>query len=483
MPRLARPLQRPDNVSTAIVWFRRDLRVHDNPALTGAIANGRQVVPLFVLDDDAGGGASRWWLHHSLRSLQQGLERHGSRLILRQGRPLDALRTLVRQVGATEVHWNRLYEPAAAARDAAIKQALNRDGVAVFSHGSHLLHEPEAARTQAGQPYRVFTPFWKAVLAGREIAPPLPAPARLVTPPLKSPTLQSLQLLPHVDWAEGFSGWEPGEPGALARLRHFVDNALSGYAANRDFPARAGTSRLSPHLHFGEITPAQAWHAALAAEAPDVDREAFLRELGWREFAHNVLWHFPETEKAPLYAKYRDFPWRDDHDGLLRAWQRGETGYPVVDAGMRELWRTGWMHNRVRMVVASLLVKNLRVPWQEGAAWFMDTLVDADLASNTLNWQWAAGCGADAAPYFRIFNPVTQSEKFEAADYIREHVPELRGLPDRWIHKPWEVPATVQRETGFVPGRDYPLPVVDYRESREEALAALRALTANSNGD
>ena len=462
-----------------IVWLRRDLRLFDNTALRAALDANDVVIPVFIQSGGNVGAASRWWLHGSLRALQAELRAVGSELVLRSGDALPELQQLIAETGASEIHWNRLYDPASVARDTQIKQVVQAEGVAAISHAGHLLHEPSAVRTRAGTPFRVFTPFWKTLQASLHVPPPLPKPPQLAAPlqwPATVPT-DALGLLPIIDWAGGLRAqWQPGETGAFGALKRFVEAGLRDYSRGRDFPARENVSRLSPHLHFGELSPRQVWHAILAADAPEDEKDAFLREIGWREFTHHVLFHFPYTIDQPLYEKYRAFPWRENYTELLQAWQQGNTGYPIIDAGMRQLWQTGWMHNRVRMVVASFLVKNLRVPWQEGAAWFMDTLVDADLANNTFNWQWAAGCGADAAPYFRIFNPYTQSEKFEAADYIREFVPELRALPDKWLHKPHELPEALQKKISFTPGRDYPMPVVDYRESREEALQALATM-------
>ncbi|MCG8432539.1 MAG: DNA photolyase family protein, partial [Gammaproteobacteria bacterium] len=330
--------------------------------------------------------------------------------------------------------------------------------------------------------YRVFTPFWKNFLQTVAVSAVEESPATL--PPSDnrpaSANLEELRLLPEIDWAQDIAkSWQPGEAGALKQLDEFCHFRMLDYMEKRDIPGTQGVSRLSPHLHFGEVSPRQVWWAVKDADAGKETAGAagYLREIGWREFAHYILFHFPHTPAEPMYEKYRDFPWREGHEDLLRAWQQGQTGYPIVDAGMRELWSEGWMHNRVRMIVASLLVKNLRIPWQKGARWFWDTLVDADLANNTMGWQWSAGCGADAAPYFRIFNPVTQSEKFDPdGAYIRKWVPELERLPDKWIHKPWDTPAEVQKECGFRPGVDYPSPVIDYATSRREALDALQAL-------
>ena len=462
-------------MAVSLVWFRRDLRLTDNSALRAALQAGA-VLPVYVHDPAAEGewtpgAASRWWLHHSLAALQAALAAQGAALVIRRGDSLQALLALARESGATAVHWNRLYEPALTARDARLKAALREQGLAAESHGAVLLHEPTRIKTGGGEPYRVFTPFWKAFRQQVEVPPPLPAPRKLAVPAAspRSLALAELELLPRLGWADGFSDWwTPGEAGALGQLRDFLRRALLDYQQGRDYPARTGVSYLSPHLHFGELSPRQVWYAVQGRGGASTGAEAYLRELGWREFAHHVLFHFPRTPGEPLYPKFGPFPWRRDYGRLLHAWQRGETGYPIVDAGMRELWATGWMHNRVRMLAASLLVKNVRIPWQEGARWFWDTLVDADLANNTLGWQWTAGCGADAAPYFRIFNPATQSRRFEAADYIRRWVPELKALPDASLHTPWEA--------GGAPG--YPEPVVDYATSRAEALAALARLKA-----
>ena len=471
---------------TLIVWFRRDLRLTDNPALQAAAATGARIVPVWIDSradegDWPPGEAAQWWLHHSLAALQQSLAQRGSRLLLRRGPALAALQTLLAETGAQGVYWNRLYEPHGMARDATIKQWLGESAHAARSFNASLLVEPWRVETGAGKPYRVFSPFWRNARA--QVAPRAieAAPATLKSPQdwPASLSLDALQLTPALDWAQGFAAhWTPGEEGALHALEQFVAGALADYADGRELPAVAGSSRLSPHLHFGEVSPDQVW-CSVASEMPTAGRNAehYLRELGWREFAHHVLYHFPQTPTEPLNARYAAFPWREDHAALLRAWQRGLTGLPIVDAGMRQLWHTGWMHNRVRMITASLLVKNIRAPWQAGARWFWDTLLDADLANNTLGWQWAAGCGADAAPYFRIFNPVRQGEKFDPeGTYVRRWVPELAQLPAKWIHRPWEAPAAVCEAAGFKPGREYPRPVVDLAESRAQALAALKAL-------
>ncbi len=436
-------MKRTEIAQTTVVWFRRDLRLHDNPALRAA-ASGR-VVPLFVWSPDEDGAwtpgaASRWWLHRSLAAFGESLARLGVPLVIRRGDSLAALRAVVRESGATAVHWNRLYEPAARARDAAVEQALRADGVAVETFNAALLAEPHEVATQAGDPYRVFTPFWRTVAPRVGAQPPSPAPRRLAGPGAPGEPLEALGLRPRIAWDAGLAdAWRPGEGGALTALDDFCESALSAYPAGRDQPGARGTSRLSPHLHFGEIGPRQVAARILGLQAAGrgAGTETFLKELGWREFAHHLLVHFPRTPAEPMDARFRRLPWRRDYAQDLRRWQRGATGFPIVDAGMRELWATGWMHNRVRMIAASLLTKNLLIPWQEGARWFWDTLVDADLANNTLGWQWTAGCGADAAPFFRIFNPVLQSKKFDPLGrYLRRWLPELRDVPDADLHEP-----------------------------------------------
>ena len=447
-----------------IVWFRHDLRLDDQPALLAAAARGA-VVPVFIWAPEEErpwepGAASRWWLHHSLVALSAALAKAGAPLVIRRGPSLEALRSLARECGATHVAWNRRHEPAVIARDTAIKKALRDDGLGAESFNGGLLFEPARVATKQGNPYQVFTPFWRALLALDEPGEPQAAPPRLA-PAAAAPdglSVESLGLLPAIDWAGTMRAtWTPGEAGAARRLERFLGAAVEAYAADRDRPDIDGTSSLSPHLHFGEISPRRIWHAVRAAVGgTPVARlqrggaEAYLREIGWREFAHHLLHHFPHTAEAPLRADYARFPWVSDPVGL-QAWQRGRTGFPIVDAGMRQLWATGSMHNRVRMIVASFLVKDLRISWLEGARWFWDTLVDADLAANTLGWQWAAGCGADAAPYFRIFNPTSQQAKFDPdGAYVRRWVGDVASLPE---------------------------PIVDHAEARKRALEALAVVT------
>ncbi|MDP3859340.1 MAG: deoxyribodipyrimidine photo-lyase [Stagnimonas sp.] len=476
-------------MTTALVWLRRDLRLLDQPALHAAAERHQRVLPVYIHAPEeeapwAPGAASRWWLHHALAALGEALARLGSPLVIRRGPSLETLRALVLETGASAIYWTRVYEPAAIARDQAVKEALRADGLSAESFNAALLFEPWQLKTGAGEPYRVFTPFWRNAAAQLDgLPPPLPAPVRLTgpEPALKSLPLAALDLLPKIAWDAGFHArWTPGEAGALARLRAFVAEPIRRYRDQRDLPAQPVTSALSPHLHFGELSP----RTALAA-ARDAGREAgpgwlasaehFVRELGWREFSHHLLFHYPHTAEQPMYAKFAPFPWREpaDYAGDLSAWQHGRTGIPIVDAGMRQLWTTGWMHNRVRMIVASLLSKNLLIPWQEGARWFWDALVDASLPQNTLGWQWSAGCGADAAPYFRIFNPVLQGEKFDGdGAYTRRWVPEIAKLPEQYLHRPWEAPSEIRRAASLGPDSIYAKPIVDLGASRDRALAA-----------
>ncbi len=481
-------------MTPSLVWFRQDLRLQDNPALMAAIGRGGPVIAVFILDD-AGeapwspGGASRWWLHHALSSLGASLEERGLRLTLLRGPSGDILEKLVRSTGAGAVFWNRRYEPAVVARDRAIKASLLAAGIEARSFGSALLFEPQAVQNKQGRPFQVFTPFWRHCLE-LPVAEPLVLKKGSLAAPAEQPhslELRELGLLPSIRWDGGLAeAWQPGERGAAARLKAFLASASEAYADHRNRPDLDGTSRLSPWLHFGEIGPRQVWAAlkALSKDSgvfpPSNGARVFLSEVGWREFAHHLLYHFPDTPTEPLRPEFRRFAWADDPDGRkLRAWQRGRTGYPIVDAGMRQLWHTGWMHNRVRMIVASFLVKHLRLPWTLGAAWFWDTLVDADLASNTLGWQWTAGCGADAAPYFRVFAPVLQGLKFDAqGDYVRRWVPELSRLPASAIHSPWEAAPEVLASAGVRLGDTYPRPMVDHAVARASALAAFAALRA-----
>jgi len=459
----------------AIVWFRRDFRLADNPALDYARKQHRQVIPLYIHDpeaegDWAPGAASRWWLHHALADLARRLESRGSRLLLRHGPSAAALDLLLQQTGATAVYWNRRYEPAAIAQDREIKQSLKDRGAEVRSFRAAVLFEPwELLRDE--QPYKVFTPYWNRMQRDWRRAAPAPEPRELSPLPntLRSEDLDALGLLPGHPWADSLARhWEIGELAARRRLERFIDEDLNRYVDARNRPDRSGTSRLSPDLHFGFLSPVQIVHAIDASgELPGgAGALGFVRELAWREFSTVLLHHFPELTERPMQSRFEHFPWRSaaDYMDQLKAWQRGQTGVPLVDAGMRELWASGWMHNRVRMVVASYLTKNLLVPWQQGARWFWDTLVDADLANNTQGWQWTAGCGADAAPFFRIFNPELQAEKFDPdAAYIRRWCPELDGLSHAALKR-------LDRQARA--RRGYPQPLVDLKISRQRALDA-----------
>jgi len=466
-----------------IVWFRQDLRIADNPALQAAAKTGRPLLPVYIFDDVATppmGGASRWWLHGSLQSLEAGLGKLGLTLILRRGNPMRQLDRLIAQTSATGVFWNRRYEPTAIASENSIRAHLNRRGIEAESFNSALLFEPWELKTKTGGPFRVFTPFWKAAIRH---SPQAPSAARIKPHPFRhriaSDDLAAWHLRPRTpDWAEGLrETWQPGEAGARARWRSFMDRTIRAYHTKRDLPGIAGTSRLSPHLHFGEISPRQLWASCAMAE-PSAGIASFQRELIWREFCYHLLYHFPKMPHAPLRPEYASFPWKVDRK-ILRAWQQGGTGYPIVDAGMRELWRTGWMHNRVRMIVASFLVKHLLQPWQAGAAWFWDTLVDADKANNSANWQWVAGCGMDAAPYFRVFNPILQGRKFDAdGAYVRRWVPELAALPDQYIHAPWEAPRATLHFAKVRLNKTYPARIVDHEAGRKRALAAFKTFKA-----
>jgi deoxyribodipyrimidine photo-lyase len=467
-------------MTTALVLFRRDLRLADNPALRAACATHTQVLPVYIHEPGEGGewaagSASRWWLHHSLAALDSRLRANEAELHLRQGDTLEILRELIQCAGATAVYWNRRYEPASIARDTLIKRVLREHRVEVHSLNATLWCEPWQIATLQKEPYKVFTPFWRKLRGIVHPTEPLPEPVFRGWRRLPGGvSLPALGLLPSIRWDGGLTeSWRPGEGGAREMLEIFGDDAIRRYSQARELPAHHGTSRLSAHLHFGEVSPQQIHfelHRQLqcvdAARRPDI--EPYLRQLGWREFAYHLLFHFPRTPTEPFNPRFADFKWAPLDSTQLARWQQGRTGIPLIDAGMRELWHTGWMHNRVRMIVASFLTKNLGQHWLTGARWFWDTLVDADLANNTLGWQWVAGCGADAAPYFRVFNPVTQAKKFDPdGAYLRRWLPELAGAQLALLHEPWKDPSLLTR-TG------YPAPIVDLSTSRQAALAAFQ---------
>ncbi len=465
-----------------LVWFRKDLRLDDNHALHAAAQNARGVIPIYIREPaEIGtgplGAAQAWWLHHSLHALSLALGNLKSRLLLLSGNPEEILLDLIAETGASGVYWNRRYDPNGIAVDAAIKNRLVELGVSVKSFAGQLLHEPSRLKTGSGTPYRVYTPFWRALEASGEPDMPLDAPHH-VEPPKNWPKGEQLadwNLLPtKPDWAKTFREvWTPGEAAALERLDDFIDERIDGYKTNRDLPGRDGTSRLSPHLALGEISPARIWHATRKLkDVPVEDVITFRKELVWRDFSYHLLFHNPDLPRENLNRRYDGFAWVKD-ESAFDLWTRGQTGYPIVDAGMRQLWRHGTMHNRVRMIAASFLIKDLLIDWRRGEAWFRDTLVDADPASNAASWQWVAGSGADASPFFRIFNPILQGEKFDPdGTYVKTFVPELQDMPAKFVHRPFEAPAAVLKTAGVTLGEAYPKPIVDHAKARDRALAA-----------
>ncbi|MCJ8239383.1 cryptochrome/photolyase family protein [Peteryoungia algae] len=475
------------SAKTLILWFRKDLRLSDHAALATAADEGFRVLPLYIREpEEAGtgplGAAQGWWLHHSLTALGQAIDALGSRLILRSGPAERVLTDLISETDASAVFWNRRYDPPGIAIDKALKAKLIDNGIEVRTFAGQILHEPTKLKTGAGGHFRVYTPFWKALDGSGEPAEPIPSPKSLPAPEHwpTSDSLEDWSLLPtKPNWAKGFeSEWQPGEAGAQERLADFVETGLKGYRTRRDFPGEAHVSMLSPHLALGEISPASVWHATrgLGDDYSSEDYIHFRKEVVWRDFSYHLLFHFPDLAVKNWNDKFDAFPWRDAPE-LLEKWQKGQTGYPIVDAGMRQLWQTGFMHNRVRMITASFLIKDLLIDWREGERWFRDTLVDADPASNAASWQWVAGSGADAAPFFRIFNPITQGEKFDPeGTYVRRFVPELKAMPDKFIHKPSEAPLTVLRDAGVSLGKTYPKPIVDHGKARDTAMAAFQGL-------
>ena len=484
--------------TASILWFRQDLRLGDNPALQAALASDLPVIPVYIWSpEEAGewapGGAAKVWLDGSLKALQADLQALGSNLIIDAGPTAARLIRLARETGAKTVHCNARYEPWARAQQEQVSKALAEQGIALVVHrGGTLLWEPESVLTQQGKPYQVFTPYFNRCLTQLPEINPLPVPAKIPAPAQWPDSLpvERLALLPTISWDAGIrAAWKPGEKAAQRQLQDFLSHTITMYGQARNIPSQQGTSCFSSYLAHGELSPRQIWHAVEAlSQHAGTEKDAaeyrqaapvFLREIVWREFAYHVLFHFPHTTEQPLKEKFRAMPWQDDPEALAR-WQQGQTGFPLVDAGMRQLWHTGWMHNRVRMVVGSFLTKDLLIPWQAGARWFWDTLVDADLASNSMNWQWVAGCGADAQPFFRIFNPTSQSEKFDPdGEYIRRWAPELSGLNNRQIHAPWLVKPLEQRMANLRLGVDYPLPMVDHSEARAKALQSYSSISAS----
>ena len=464
-----------------LYWVRQDLRLQDNPALSFAASQG-PVLAVYILDDQTPdlrqpGGASCWWLHNSLTRLNQKMQ---GNLHFLKGRADELLGDIINRHDIQQVVWNRRYEPGQIEQDKQIKSQLADKGIKVKSFNSNLLWEPWTVTKQDGSPYKVFTPYYrKGCLSQPAPRYPTPVPENLMwlRDDDSDSGLDAFELLPDIKWYQTMQNtWKPGEEGASENLSRFLRDAVRDYKDERNIPSRPGTSNLSPHLHFGEISPNQVWYAAIDALNGNIEQaglDCYLSELGWREFSHYLLYHFPNLPTENFAAQFNTFPWRKDHQSL-RAWQQGNTGIPIIDAGMRELWQTGYMHNRVRMVVASFLVKNLLIDWREGERWFWDCLLDADLAANSASWQWVAGCGADAAPYFRIFNPVLQGEKFDKnGDYVRHYCPELSAVPDKYIHAPWQAPTDILDNAGVILGETYPHPVVDLKASRQRALDAL----------
>ena len=470
------------------MWFRRDLRLDDNPALGAAFsASGGNVICLYILeetkDDRSLGDASKWWLDKSLRALRTSLEKIGGALTLRTGDAKSVLDSVISETSAKAVFWNRRYEQPGRDIDTDIKAHLKDTGIHVESFNGTVLTEPWTQKTGSGGYYKVYSPYWRAVQANYELPELVSAPTKLTKINVNSDDLADWGLHPsNPDWSTGFDrSWTPGETGAKDRLVQFLRKSVSDYSEDRNRPdLEQGTSGLSPHLAFGEIAPSQIWRATKSKmDAGDVDAKGahtFLSEVVWRDFAYVLLYHNPELAKENFKPDFDLMPWREDEANLI-AWQKGLTGYPIVDAGMRQLWHTGWMHNRVRMIVASFLTKHLLLHWRHGEDWFWDTLVDADPASNSASWQWTAGSGADAAPYFRVFNPITQGEKFdESGDYVRKWCPELAKLPRKYLYKPWEAGPLILHQAGIKLGETYPEPIVDHKSGRQRALDAYETL-------
>ncbi|NCF70800.1 MAG: deoxyribodipyrimidine photo-lyase [Chlamydiales bacterium] len=458
----------------AIFWFRQDLRIKNNFALEKA-SKDHSIIPIYILDEEENlGGASKLWLHHSLASLNDSLK---GRLLLFKGSPKTIIEALIDKHKIDACFWGRCYEPWRIKRDKALKASLKENGIETNSYNNALLWEPWEVLKDDNTPYKVFSAFYRKAQTQTPFDYTSKNSVKFPNENIKGVSLDSLKLVPKLKWTQSIvAGWTPGEKGAEKAIRQFLDQNIDDYKEGRDFPKKDATSKLSPHLHFGEVSATRVWKIASSFSA-SANIECFLREICWREFAYYSLFHFPQLPEKPLIEKFAAFPWQGDLKHLIK-WQKGLTGYPIIDAGMRELWQTGYMHNRVRMIVASFLIKNLMIPWQKGQEWFWDCLFDADLASNSMNWQWAAGCGIDAAPYFRIFNPVTQGEKFDAqGEYTKKYVPELKNLPSKYLFQPWKAPKEVLKDADIEIGVDYPHPIIDLKLSRERALQAYHSLS------
>lgn len=477
--------------SGVLIWFREDLRLSDNPALDVAISSGEPVTALYVFEDAPRGGrglggASLWWLAQSLRAFAEDCAALGLPFAIRRGQAAKEVRAAIDEAGVSRIVWNRRYDAASIAIDSSLKDELTSNGYEVDSFNARLLHEPWEVASKAGTPLKVYSPYWRAAQALGAPRDPIAKPSKAKIKPgakLIGLSVDELELEPtKPDWSGGMrEAWRPGEAGAAKALKRFIEESLKGYGEGRDRPDRNGTSRMSPYLRFGEISPYQLWHAVERAEADGEasgsDVEKYRSELGWREFSYHLLYNFPDLATENFNDRFDAFPWPKPDDRHRKAWRKGLTGYPIVDAGMRQLWSTGWMHNRVRMVAASFLIKHLMIDWRDGEDWFWDTLVDADPANNAASWQWVAGSGADAAPYFRVFNPSLQGQKFDPkGDYVRAFVPELAKLPAKHIHEPWNAPEDVLKSAGVTLGETYPRPIVDHGESRDRALAAFGKL-------
>ena len=477
------------NSDISLVWFRRDLRLDNNPALEAAIKRNGPILPIYISSIDEMcewpiGQKSQQWLQESLAVLDEQLKDLGSKLMVCQGSPFEVFKNLINETGAGAVFFNRRYEPEARRVDALVELSLTKMGIHVETFNGSLLFEPWEIGKRDGRPYKVFSAFWRKGMS--EFKPPQPVQEAYIWPRSE----QFMPLIQDGDIAVDFTkesastkvkDWQPGSKGAQHQLRVLLDSVIYKYSKERDYPGQKGTSALSPHLHFGEISPRQIWYEVsrwidATEDGKSNDAESFLRELGWREFSYYLLYHFPETIEHPFRKEFNDFPWESDEEAMER-WRYGQTGYPIIDAGMRQMLETGWMHNRIRMLVASFLVKDLLISWREGARWFWENLVDADLANNTQGWQWTAGCGVGAAPYFRVFNPVTQGDKFDPnGDYVRRWLPELVSMPSNWIHRPWDAPAEVMKHSGVELGITYPLRIINHDIARKRALIAFRTM-------